>query len=1298
MPYIYVPQINAKFLIDTGSSKSLMNPKLAYKFYKNFIFKEQFHIQSAHDISYHDQVAEIPIFNIFKINQTHKFYLFEFSPNYDGLIGIDLLKQLNATVNMNNKLLETPYSLIPIHFNQNSNTVNNINELKSYSIVIQPRTRQVVKIPVKHNCDAGILEYTNFDNGVEMPKALVNVMNNFAITTLTNIKENPVKIKFSEPLDIEPLNLIDVNFVEKMETDDILSKEQDNLLKQNLKNLRLEHCNEEEKHVIRELCYEYRDVFYCDDIPLSFTNQMNHKIKLKNEFASPIFTKSYRFPEIHKNEVRTQINKMLEQGIIQDSVSPWSSPVWIVPKKMDASGKKKWRLVIDYRKLNEMTVDDKYPLPNITDILDKLGKANYFTTIDLASGFHQIEVDQQDIPKTAFSVEGGHYEYCRMPFGLKNAPSSFQRIMDNILRGLQNEICLVYLDDIIIYSTSLQEHIDRLKLVFDRLRSSNFKVQMDKTEFLQKTVQFLGHVITPDGVKPNPDKITAIKNFPIPKTQTEIKSFLGLLGYYRRFIPNLSKITKPMTKCLKKNCKVIHDNEFLESFKVCKDILTNEPILQYPDFTKPFILTTDASGFALGAVLSQGDIPHDRPIAYASRTLNDTEVKYSTIEKELLAIVWACKYFRPYLYGKRFKIYTDHRPLTWLFSMKEPNSKLVRWRLRLEEYDYEIIYKKGKHNTNADCLSRISLNALETESVANNVGDIDQTIVDYLRNIAENLDLPSSSSTTPKPRPKIHIISNVQYRPPNIIKDKPPDIENANNIQNDNTKNNSDTETVVDSESTIEISDEEETLSASTQHSNINETTNDGIPSVDDIINNKINQILVFVSRYPKLDVINERYENSKIINVKIPEVENENLILQFLKNYTDPKNTYYIHFEKDKLYHAFLRIYLKHFSEKGAKIIRCLKKVNTVSDKEEQIVLMKHHHEGKTNHRGINETLEYLKTNYYWKNMKNTISNFINSCEICQRSKYARHKPYVPQMVTETPAKPFQIIHIDIFTFDKQMYLTIVDAFSKFAQAFPIISKTAIHVSNALIKYFTSFGIPRNLVLDNGTEFNNIAVKELLKLHKIHVHFTTPAHHESNSIIERFHSSIIEHLRILKEIYPDERDNLMDYAIIAYNNTIHSATNYSPFELTFGHTDSRNPIEIFTPNSFFSEYAENHKSKLKHVYQNVHEKLQNKKEKVIDKINVNGDTSNEFAVGQIVYKQNPYSSRNKKLKKFLGPYKITKLLDRNRVEIYSERLKNNKSEIIHIKELKKPPKVIETPILTDLPSTSSEQTHSSTI
>nr|CAI5868931.1 unnamed protein product [Callosobruchus analis] len=336
----------------------------------------------------------------------------------------------------------------------------------------------------------------------------------------------------------------------------------------NFDQLRIDHLNFEEKSELYKLVKEFSSIFHTENEPLTFSNTVKHEIRTTDDI--PIHTKSYRYPYVHKQEVTRQINKMLNDGIIRPSQSPWSSPIWIVPKKLDASGKQKWRIVVDYRKLNEKTIDDRYPIPNITDILDKLGRCNYFTTLDLASGFHQIELHPNSIPKTAFNVENGHYEFVRLPFGLKNAPSTFQRVMDNVLKELQGKVCLVYMDDIIIFSTSLQEHISNLKKVFQKLKGAGLKIQIDKCEFLCKSVEFLGHVVTPEGIRPNPKKIEAIKKFPIPKTAKEIKSFLGLIGYYRKFINNFAHLTKPLTHCLKKNVKIQHTPEFIKCFETCK--------------------------------------------------------------------------------------------------------------------------------------------------------------------------------------------------------------------------------------------------------------------------------------------------------------------------------------------------------------------------------------------------------------------------------------------------------------------------------------------------------------------------------------------------------------------------------------------------------------------------------------------------------------------------------------------------------------------------------------------------------
>ncbi|CAH2090167.1 unnamed protein product [Euphydryas editha] len=353
-------------------------------------------------------------------------------------------------------------------------------------------------------------------------------------------------------------------------------------------------------------------------------------------------------------------------------------------------------------------------LPHISNMVRyQLGNSKYFSTLDLASGFHQILLNETDKAKTAFNVPEGHYQFLRMPFGLKNAPSTFQRLMNSALSGLQGIKCFVYLDDVVCYSHDLHSHITNLNSIFQRMRDFNLKLQPDKCEFLRREVCYLGHIITERGVKPNPEKVRAVTEYPIPKSARDIKSFLCLVSYYRRFIPEFSKIAKPLTSLLKKDVPFKWENPHQLSFETLKVKLTSAPLLIYPDFTKPFVLTCDASNHAIGAVLSQGPVGKDQPIAFASRTLNKSETNYSTTEKELLAILYGCKTFRPFLYGRKFQILTDHRPLKWLFNHKDPSSKLQRWRLKLEEYEYEIVYRKGRLNSAADALSRHPVNPIQ---------------------------------------------------------------------------------------------------------------------------------------------------------------------------------------------------------------------------------------------------------------------------------------------------------------------------------------------------------------------------------------------------------------------------------------------------------------------------------------------------------------------------------------------------------------------------------------------------------
>lgn len=673
-----------KFIIDTGSNLNFIN-KSHVSCGKERVFDSPKIFTSANGKS--SSISNFVNFNPFKINvknqHAKEFLIFNVNKSFDGLIGYEYLSAANAVIDTAKNLLILPHAVIKMKkkFPTKKKIRLNAEQTKICHFTVDQKEGEFL-----------VAEDKKLVHSVFLHEGLYRVENYSCFALVSNNSKQHISI-------INPCLSVKVN---NFETRDFPSHEDKEILE--LENLKLDHLNEEEKKILIKTLMRHKNAFHFNNKKLSFTNVIKHRIETTDD--APVYTKNYRLPHNYRDEVRIQIEQMLRDNIIRHSNSAYNSPIWIVPKKPDLNGNRKLRLVIDFRKLNKKTIEDRYPIPNITDILDKLGKCMYFTTLDLASGFHQLEIDERDIHKTAFSTSDGHFEFLRMPFGLKNAPSTFQRVVNGVLSELIGKICLVYVDDIIIFSSSLQEHIENLNKVLDRLRKFNLKIQLNKSEFLKKDVKFLGHIITSEGIKPNPDLIKSIKEWPLPLTIKDLQAFLGTIGYYRRFIQDFAKIVKPLTCQLKKDCKIEHSEDFVKAFEKCKEILMCSSILQYPDFSKPFNLTTDASNYAIGAVLSQGPTGSDKPVAFASRTLNKAETNYSTTEKELLAIIWATKYFRPYLFGRKFTLYTDHKPLTYMFSTKDGNPRLVRWRLSLSEYSFDIQYKAGKQNVVADGLSR----------------------------------------------------------------------------------------------------------------------------------------------------------------------------------------------------------------------------------------------------------------------------------------------------------------------------------------------------------------------------------------------------------------------------------------------------------------------------------------------------------------------------------------------------------------------------------------------------------------
>jgi hypothetical protein len=419
--------------------------------------------------------------------------------------------------------------------------------------------------------------------------------------------------------------------------------------------------------------------------------------------------------------------KLLDAGIIYPiSDSKWVSPIHVVPKKAGLTVvtnkdnelvptriQSGWRVCIDYRKLNAATRKDHFPLPFIDQMVERLAGHEYYCFLDGYSGYNQIPVDPEDQEKTTFTCPFGTFAYRRMPFGLCNAPATFQRCMISIFSDMVERIMEIFMDDFSVFGASFQECLDHLTLVLVRCKEKNLVLNWEKCHFMVKQGIVLGHVISQRGIEVDKAKVDLISNLPPPRTVKEIRSFLGHAGFYRRFIKDFSKIARPLCKLLAKETPFEFNEECLKAFGALKEILTSTPVIRPPIWGEPFEIMCDASDYAVGAVLGQRieKLPH--VIYYASRTLNDAQLNYSTTEKELLAVVFALDKFRSYLLGSKIIIFSDHAALKYLFSKKDAKSRLIRWILLLQEFDIEIRDKKGTENVVADHLSRLTIDFTE---------------------------------------------------------------------------------------------------------------------------------------------------------------------------------------------------------------------------------------------------------------------------------------------------------------------------------------------------------------------------------------------------------------------------------------------------------------------------------------------------------------------------------------------------------------------------------------------------------
>jgi hypothetical protein len=701
-------------LIDSGASLTLINSNLFHQlpYYirqsaQYPLSKFQIHLADKSCI----QVQKTLLLPITIANNTRK-HIVHVVPKLwrSCIIGNDFIQQHNLQIDggrqrvyfkeigMENSL--TP-NLVPIREN-----------VGQYVLLASER----VKIPSYHAVDIQ----------VQPDKEFVNVEEEPSEYELTSIKLTPCVangiIKPQKSMNVQVANLTKKTIIihpgQALASMERLNEAQSNVLHQIEKtqqegtskngateiepDLSNTNLTQQQQEQLKKVIQSFSGIFRKQN---GRTNMLRHQIKLIPD-SKPCNSPPYRYAPAKRQVIEQNLKEMKEEGIIEPSKSPWASPVVLAPKK-DGS----MRFCVDYRKLNAVTIRDAYPIPRIDDTLDALQEAKFVSTLDLRSGYWQVEMDKESKEKTAFITHKGLYEFNVMPYGLTNAPATFQRLMDIVLAGLKWQSCLVYIDDVVIYSPTFEQHLSDLKNVFQALREANLTLKASKCCFCRKEMKYLGHVITQDGIKPDPTLTKAVSNFPQPKTIKDVQSFLGLSGYYRRFIKNYAKIAEPLIKQLRqlkeKNYHLNWTPECTIALETLKKKLTNAPIMSTPNFNESFILELDACEYGLGAVLAQEYDKRKLVIAYASRTLSPAERNYSATEREALAIVWATQHFRPYLEGTKVLIRSDCKALQWLKNAKDISGRLARWAMKLSAFQIESIqYRPGTANANADSLSR----------------------------------------------------------------------------------------------------------------------------------------------------------------------------------------------------------------------------------------------------------------------------------------------------------------------------------------------------------------------------------------------------------------------------------------------------------------------------------------------------------------------------------------------------------------------------------------------------------------
>jgi hypothetical protein len=895
---------------------------------------------------------------------------------------------------------------------------------------------------------------------------------------------------------------------------------------------------------------------YIDGSVLGCTSAAQCPIPLVNE--TPINIPQYRLSRVQNDVVAEEVQKMLSLGVIEPSVSPWNFPILVIPKKDGTL-----RFCADLRKLNERTVKDVYPFPDLQQTLDKLGQNLIFSTIDLKSGYWQVCIPPEDRPKTAFSTSKGHFQWVRAPFGFCNMPSIFQRMMTRLLQDC-SAFTLVYLDDIVIFSKSVESHLLHLQQVLQHLVTANLTLNLKKCQFMTQTFSYLGHLIDQHGIHPNPDKVAALRQLSPPTNRQQLMQFLGLANWFKRFIPNLAQMASTLYPLVSKQATWTWTVQEQTAFDQIKTSLTSNACVKFPDFTKTFVLVCDASDKQIGAVLLQ---PYDRdlyPIYYYSHVLDKHQQSYSVTEKECLAIVLAIKHFHVYLHGVFFIVRTDHRALVWLYKAKDQFSKLLRWSIFLQQYNFLIVYGKGQSNVVADALSR-----LQTDPSI----PVDQ-YHEYSPEAA--VQQPQAALTTvadPVTIPAA-ILQLVTFRNPAQTKTSGPRDEQWLHRQvqvlgswfNNNSAKKMDL-------FTMEVVEFIEGPTLRKDRWKVRLKNADGSP--DEYFHMSFNAMCKYLLPNVSADVPAHRLPTPAAVPpielpCDLPSIDdfivqqNKDPSLQiwfnWLRHNEPPIDTHVQRnwwlADKDVMFLNEAGLLCRFASMTTSAATRKCSQVIVPTDFIPKVLHLIHGSD-TFGHQGFSRSLFQLRSQYFWPHMRDQLLRHIQSCT-CQGVKTPGAVPTMfPDSILAT--SPNVTIAVDctgplpLSTAKNSYILVLQDVFTKYTELIPLSNIHASTVASAILNvWILRYGPMKRLLSDNGTEFANVTLRTICSTLAIKKVFVSPMHPQGNGQIERMMSTIKRLITSQSTVYPMAWDCYLPRLQYIYNGSIHKSTAESPYFLWF--------------------------------------------------------------------------------------------------------------------------------------------------